>query len=272
MKNFIKNFKLADVIDLVFINMLSFLIFFVWVKFFNKNILVSILISAILLVVFNLLRTFLKTKKKTKQTISKNLEADIEQYMLSLLASTKQETGEFFMEVLKNKSPTLNKKDNIIYLPDTTCVIPYFETQELNLEFCLKNIKKIKKEVLKVVFLCVTCNPKTKNFLEQLKVKEVKVYQKNEIYFNLLYPNNHYPEIMFEYSKNNKFKLKELLAISFNKKRAKSYFLSGTLIFFASFIVRHNFYYVFMSSLLFFFALVCLMKKETSTNNNGSLL
>lgn len=267
-----KNYRLADIIDFVFVNILSFLIFFVWAKFFNRNIVVSILISLVLLLVFNLVRSFLKTKKKNKHIINKTLEADIEQYMLSLLASNKQEIQEFFMTILKDKSLTINKKDNIIYLSNNSAIIPCFKTQELNLEQSLKTIKKVKEETTSIIFLCVTCNAKTKNFLQELKSKQIKVYEKNDVYFNLLKPYNCYPKIMFEYNKSHKFKIKELFAISFNKKRAKSYFLSGILIFFASFIVRHNFYYVFMSSLLFLFALICLIKKEVSISENGNFL
>ncbi len=258
-----KNYKLADIIDFVFINLLSFLIFFVWIKFFNRNILISLVISFILLLVFNLVRTFFKTKKKNKQTISKNLELDIEQYMLTLLAGTKQEVQEFFLKVLESKNTILNKQDNIIYIEnESIAIIPCFKTQELSMELCLKAIKKVKEDFKSVIFLCVGCNPRTKNFLEKLKIKQIKVYEKNDVYFKVLAPNNYYPPIMFEYSKSNKFKIKELIGISFNKKRAKSYFFSGILIFFASFIVRHNFYYVFMSSLLFLFALICIIKKE----------
>lgn len=257
-----KNFKLANIIDFVFINILCFLIFFVWAKFFNRNILISVLISFVLLFIFNIIRTFIRTKKKNKYTIDKNLEVDIEQYMLTLLSNTKEETQKFFLKALENKNPTINKRDNIIYLPSNKAIIPYFKRQELNLEESLKTIKKVKDEVTTIIFLCVTCNPKTKNFLEKLKIKQVKVYEKNDVYFKFLAPNNYYPPIMFEYTKSNKFKIKELLYISFNKKRAKSYFFSGIIIFFASFIVRHNFYYVFMSSILFLFALICIIKKE----------
>ncbi len=265
-----KKINIAEIIDLIFINILMFLIIFVWAKYFNRNILYSVLISIIVLIAFNLIRSFLRFNKKNKQVLSKNLEADIEQYMLTLLSNSQENNALFFIKLFETKQPKYYKKDNFIFLQGTNIIIcPMFNTQELKLEPCLKILNKLSKQDLtQIIFLCVKCDLKLKMLLEKLKNQNVKVYQKNDIYFNFLKPNNYYPAIMFEYKQSNKLKFRELINISFNKKRAKGYFLSGILIFFCSFIVRHNFYYVFMSSLLFLFTLFCLTKKEVSTQKD----
>lgn len=260
-----KNFRLGEIVDFVFINLVMFLIFFVWAKYLTRNLVKGLIISFLCLLLFNLIRSFFIIKKKNKIKISKSLEQDIEQYMLSLLANTQEENLKFFYNIFLSKDSLvkLNKKKKIIILNETEIVCPLFNNKNLQIEDALKVLNKINKTTQKVSFLCANCDYKDKSFLERLKGKQVKVYEKNEVFLNFLKPYGCYPKINFEYKENSRLKFKELISISFNRKRTKGYLLSGIFIFFCSFIVKYNFYYVFVSSFLFLFSVLCFMNKRS---------
>lgn len=267
-----KNFNLANIIDFVFINLLFFLISFVWIKYFSKNIFLSIIIAITVLIAFNTIRFFLKNKKRIKNNINKKLENDINQYMLTFLASSTQENLEFFIEIFKDKNPNICFEKNLIFYNYNNTLIgicPIFNNKEIIVENCLKYIAYAKEEnISKLYFLCCDISQKTMSFLSSFKDIEINILNKNQIFTQLLKEKGIYPKIKFNFKEQKKLKFKELIDISFNKSRAKGYFLSGLFIFFCSFIVKYNFYYVFMSSLLFLFTIFCHLKKEENINNN----
>lgn len=267
-----KNFNLANLIDLVFINLLFFLIGFVWIKYFSRNILFSITIALFILIIFNLIRFFIKNKKSINNTINKKLEEDINQYTLTFLSNTNKENLIFFTKIIKNKKPEVNFEKNLISYNNNnklTALCPIFDEKEIIAEKCLKYISYAKELKIQILcFLCCNVSIKTISFLSGFKDMEIKTLDKRQIFNQLLKPSGIYPEIKFSFKENKKLKLKELINISFNKTRAKGYFLSGLFIFFCSFVVRYNFYYVFMSSLLFLFTIFCYLKKEEKTKNS----
>ena len=270
-----KNFNLANFIDFIFINLLFFLIGFVWIKYFSNNILLSSFISITALIIFNLIRYFFKNKKRINNNINKKLETDIEQYMFTFLSNNKEENLKFFYKTIKNESKKIDFEKNLVYYQKDKKFIalcPIFEDKELIGEKCLKFISFSKKlNISQLYFLCCDCNLKTSNFLNGFKDINIKVLTKKQIYTQLLRSSGIYPEIKFDFKENKRIKFKELINISFNKSRAKGYFFSGLFILFCSFIVRYNFYYVFMSSLLFLFTIFCHIKKDTSQNQNLQL-
>lgn len=267
-----KNFNLANTIDFIFINLLLFLISFVWIKYFSNNSLFSTFLSVFFIIIFNVLKYFFKKKKNIKNITNKKLLSDIELYSLTFLSNTKKENLEFFEKVLKNnESKIIYNKNLILYknIDKYEAICPVFSSNELQFEEVLKYLSFAKNLSTKKIFiLCNQCSQKTKLFLENFKDVNVKILTKTDVFFNLLKPANIYPNIKFEIKENKKYKIKELINLSFNKSKTKKYFLTGIFIFFCSFIVKYNIYYVFMSSLLFLFSLICFLKKEEAFNIN----
>lgn len=271
-----KNLRLANIIDTLFINLLIFLITFTWLKFFNRNILLSFILSLFILTIYNVVKLFFSTKKKNKIKMNSSLEKDIEMYMYTLLSNSKNENLDLFNKVFSKNNCIIDKEKNLIRYSKKDKIInvfPMFNSKILNFEDCLKKISFSKKNNTNIVlFLCYSSNSKEKIFLEQICDIEVKIYEKKEIFNNLFRKSQIYPKFNITIKENKKIKFKQLFEISFNKSRAKGYFLSGIFIFFCSFIVRYNIYYVFMSSLLFFFTLLSLLKKENTNIKDFSLL
>lgn len=267
-----KNFKLSTFIDFIFINLLIFLIFFTWFKFFNRNILLSAFLSLLITFGYNILKIFFTNNKKNKIKISKNLEDDLEMYMFTLLSNSKEENLNFFNKIFSKYDSLIDIKNNrISYKKDNDIIniYPMFNTKYLNFEDCLKKISISKKNNTNtILFLCYASNNKEKTLLQQITNVKIKIYEKKDIFVNIFKKFEIYPEINFTIKENKKIKFKQLLEISFNKTRTKSYFLSGLFIFFCSFIVKYNIYYVFMSSLLFFFSLLSFIKKDNATEKD----
>lgn len=267
-----KNFKLANFIDIVFVNFLFFLIAFTWIKFFNKNISYSFFLTTILLIIFNILLFFYNTNKKNKRNISKKLDEDIEQYMLTFLSNTNDENLKFFNTSIKKENSKILLKQNLIiyhFNNEKLAISPVFNNKNIIFEDCLRVLSYTKQlNIKKLYILCYNCDSKTKILLNSFKDIEIKVLDKKLIYLEILKKTNLYPKIKFEYKNSKKLKFKQIIDISFNKSRAKGYFLSGILTFFCSFIVKYNFYYVFMSSILFLFTIFCFIKKQETINKD----
>lgn len=261
-----KTFKFATIIDYIFINFLFFLISFTWIKYFNKNISFSFSLSIFLLIIFNIILVFFNSNKKTKKKITKKLEDDIEQYMLTFLSNTKEENLKFFNRTINKENSKIYFKQNLIcyfFNNENIALSPIFKNKNILFEDFLKVLSYTKQlKIQKLFVLCYECDSKTKILLNSFKDIEIKVLDKKLIYLEILKKANLYPKIKFEYKETKKLKFKQLIDISFNKSKAKGYFLSGLLTFFCSFIVRYNFYYVFMSSILFLFTLFCFIKKQ----------
>lgn len=268
MKNFklqIKKIRLYTLVDFLFFNLSFFLIIFAWVRFLTRNTFSAVVISIIILVVANFVKSVLKTNKKNKKIEINNKQNEIENTMLTLLASSEEENKLFFMKVFESFKKTKIEADFIIF--DDKAVCMDFTEKTIHLEKAIKKIpfaKNIgKKELL---FLCYSFDPKDKMFVENLGSPNIKIVEKDEIYTNLFSPSKIFPEKIFETKSLGKLKFKQLLKMSFRKDKTKKYFLSGMLVFFCSLIVQNNIFYVLMSSVMFCFALFSLTKKEEVTN------
>ena len=267
-----KNFKFANVVDFIFINLLFFLICFTWIKYFNRNISSSFFLTLLLLIVFNFILFFYNSNKKSKKIISKKFDEDIEQYMLTFLSNTQKENLSFFNNTINKENSKIYLKQNLIkytFNNEELGLSPIFNNKNILFEECLKIIAFAKKlNIQKLFILCYNCDSKIKLLLNSFKDIDIKILDKKLIYLEILKKANIYPKIKFEYKETKKLKFKQIINISFNKSKAKGYFLSGILTFFCSFIVKYNFYYVFMSSILFLFTIFCFIKKQEKLNND----
>lgn len=265
---YMKNLKFSKIIDFVFINFIVFLITFAWIRFLIKKIILALILSAIILLIFNFIKYFFNKSKEDKFKISKTLEQDIESYNLTLISNETGENLKFFANMLIDKSPKIIEEQNLVlYKENCSGIIedfalaPIYCEPELQYSMALKHISFAIKNKAKCVYLCCNaCSQKTKLLLEKIDNIQVVILDKNLVYSNFFKVYNTYPDIKFKFKIDKKIKLKEIINISFDKSRTKSYFLSGLFIFFCSFFVKYNFYYVFMSSLLFLFALLSKTK------------
>ena len=262
--------KISSIFDFIFFNVALFLILFAWSNFILKKRIIALIVSLSLLVAINIARIIYKSFFGTKKTknVGKNKNYDL--YMLCLITNSKKENFELFSKILKDKKPIKTRLSNfMMFESDKTSAISFdFESQLLKQENALKLILfAIKNKIEKLSILCCGCSSKDKLFFENIKEIKVKVFEKNQICSLFFEKSQIFPKKLFEVKNIEKIKFKSLIKISLDRKKSKSYFISGLLIFLCSLIVRYNIYYVIMSSIMFFLSIMCKQNKKEATND-----
>lgn len=260
-----KNIRIYALLDFLFFNFSFFLILFAWIRFLTKSAFSAVFISIIILTVANFIKRMLNKSKTSKRIELNNHKNELENAMLTLLASSEEKNKEFFLKVFERFKDAKIEGEFILFDDKAVCVD--FSGKTIYLEKAIKKIPlalELKKKEL--LFLCYSFDPKEKMFVENLSGISVKVVEKDEIYNKLFVLSNIFPQKIFETKSLGKLKFKQIMKMSFRKNKAKGYFLSGLLVFFCSLIVTNNIFYVLMSSIMFCFAIFSLTKKEEATN------
>ena len=255
MKNIFRNISLGSIADFVILSFCVFLISFAWARFTTHSLVFAILFSSIAVVGFNGIKILLNNKRQSKRALKQGKEKLMNSSMINLISNSKKDNVELFKNILLAQKIDCEILNNVIVENETFYIID-FETKNIEIEKCLKEIKYcIQNGAKKINILCFSCPVKDKSTLESIISAKVQVEEKEAVFLKYLDTNKMYPDntIAFE---NKKYKIKELLKMGLTKEKSKQYFLSGVLIFFCSLIVRYNFYYVFMSSVLFLLAIL----------------
>ena len=261
-----KSFKLFNIFDYIFVNIIIFLPLLMWFKYLTKNSLLSFFISFFLLIPINLIYSYFSNKKQINNKISSKLKKDIDDYTLSLLSNSQKENLVFFSNIFKTQDLIITYKNNMFSYKEKNKKIlycPLFEQENLTFEIAIKQIAIAKKlGANEIILLCINVDTKTKIKLESLIDVNLKIFNKYDIYQNIFKKYNTYPVINFSQKEKTKFNIKFLYQISFQKTNAKKYFLSGIFLFFCSFFIRNNIYYILFSSISFFLCLLCFVNNS----------
>ena len=250
--------KILFVLQLILKLFLIFVFFFIWARYFIKNIWLAVLVSAIATIIVDLITRILGRKKKNISNLKIKEKEDAENMFLSLNSS--QNPLDFFEKLAKLKHPSVTKKAHYITINHTekskTILYPHLLFKPLSPDDLTDIIGQIKKEQApKLVITCGESSKEAFTFAKNFDLKIV-ILDRFETYKKLYKDYDCYPEITMTYKKDKALAFKDLLAYSFNKNRTKGYFLSALVIFLSSFLVRANVYYCIMASLLVLFAFI----------------
>ncbi len=259
LKKRLKGLTLAQIIDFILTNIALFLILFAWSRFIFKKSgsWVPFVVTFSIIIAWNTIKLTFKLTKKC--LIVPQNEGEKWAYFVS--TQNECDNLDFLIRLYGDDAQKLS--NNLFLLPSGVGIGFDFFENELSDIMALKIIRFAKEQNIKqVAIYCIEYDKKIKLFLENIKDIEVAICDKNCLAHKAQKAGLTPPNI-FEQKSKNKIKFKEFLSISLSREKAKSYFLSGILIFFCSLIVRRNIYYVLMSSLLFLLAILSLRKKTS---------
>lgn len=132
---------------------------------------------------------------------------------------------------------------------------------------------KVKKEKAEKIVIC--CKEVTDkqlgsflaNFDEKILIlDEYGTYEKLYKFYDC------FPKITKKYNSEKRMVFKDFLAISFNKKRTKSYLLSAFILVICGLFVRTTIYYCIVASLLVVFALISYFNPIYNTKTESEVL
>ena len=241
---------------------LIFLICLIWFRYFVKDFSLSIIYTSLTTIVIEILIHAVYTKKLNKLDL-KSKELALANQIGITFALDKQKAIEFLFSlaikkhqcekrknyiIIKNKDINNKSLKNILY--------PYFKldcffkSDLINIFESLKNIK-----FNKLIIISNSFSKDVYPFVKSLN-KNIILLNNEEAYLKLYKNYNYFPNELIELKNDTKIKIKEILALSLNKKRSKGYFFASLILLISSFFFRMNLYYLICSSILLLLCLV----------------
>ena len=263
--------KVLNIVDKIFLVFILFLLSFVWIRFFIKNILSSALISFVLAFLVEELLSFIQRKRKNIKIASKQTKQKIENIFLNFLFLSQKEISNYFQTIL-SKSKSVKQQNFFIISENQTGVFPFFENQTLSLEHISKIYQKAKNEnISKLIIFCYECDQQTKEIISNLTFPSTTIMEHEEIFFSFL-ENENTPTIIKPQKQNTKkTALKQVVKMSLSKERTKSYLFSSITLILCSLFVKYNVYYLITSTLLLFLSIFSFFNRKFNTKINKDI-
>ncbi|MDD4816271.1 MAG: hypothetical protein PHQ62_03990 [Clostridia bacterium] len=252
--------------------LLVFLLFFIWVRYYEKSLVWAVVYTSVLTLAFDFLLTFITKKKDLKASMKKGEIAKAEGYCNFFVFNGNAVAVNFFYELLsKNFSST--KKANYILFEngeEKNVLFPYYIYNKMSIQDLVFVYEKVKKLTINKIIICTNeVDPKTKELVAKLPIKFV-ILNKYETYESIMKKYDYFPDSLLNIDDNPKLNFKTFLAYSLNKKRAKGYIFSSIILLISSLFVRVTIYYLVFSSILLLMAIFSytntLYNKKISTD------
>lgn len=250
-----KTFNL--IVSRIFRIFLIFMLFFIWVRFYEKNLTFALAYTAILTFAFDCLLNFIIKKRDTRANLKNSELKNAENYCNYFIFNNKQESVLFYSKLLSEQFPIIKKTDYIVFENDSeVCVLyPLYSYDKLKISdiITINNISK-KTNCKKIIICASDYENGVREFATRLPIKII-LLNKYESYEKLMKKFNYFPKetLNFATTKNQTFK--NILAYSFNRKRAKGYIFASLVLILSSFFVKISIYYLIISSVLLLFAI-----------------
>lgn len=234
---------------------LIYFIAFIWLRFF-LNELWQILLSSFIITFVIELGSILFSKKKSNSSYLKFKEKeDADDMYFSLVNS---DYINFLFSLFSTRFNKIEKKKEYLKIKSekNLIVFPVSTLDTITAPFIVNIIKKIKNTQFdKLMILCYDYDNSCNAVLQSYN-KEIFLLNRYESYSYLYKEFDFYPEITHKFYKQEKHTLKELIAYSLNKSRAKGYLISAVILFITSFFVQINLYYCMIATILLLLALI----------------
>ena len=266
-----KKYTLGKIIDFIFKNVVVFFIAFVWIRFYVRDLYLTLFLTTVVTVLFGVIITLKNQKSFETKTLSNEENKQIHLFSNEFLFSDHNTNLNFFNKLAKQKHTSkiegifIKTKGNIL-------IYPYYKKRKLNSDdFTNIFIKAKQLNPDKLIITCKEAEQEVLNLTNQIALFKIIVLNEKETYFKLLKAYETYPEITNKMVDEQKLTFQQLIEVAFNKNRTKGYFISGIILLFASLIIRYNLYYIIISSLMLTFALFSYSNKRFNKKTPDSL-
>ncbi|MBR1890252.1 MAG: hypothetical protein IJ817_01020 [Clostridia bacterium] len=237
-----------------------FLLYFIWMRYFIRNLFLSAFLSSVLSVGTYLLLAVIKNKRKKKIGLKIKEKEDAENMFLSLTLDKKPIT--FFASLARRKHKLVSQHKSYVtidYPIEKAKTLLCFDASYSGLT--ANKVAEIEKSAEienanKIVICCKEIAEKeVYSFCAALKTKIV-ILDVYESYEKLYKEYDFYPKITHTYTKSKSMTVKDFISYSFNKKRTKGYLFSALILVLSSLFMRQTIYYCMIASILVVFSII----------------
>ncbi len=253
--------KLSDIIDCILITLFVFILLFSWIKFYTKNIILSILIGIFATFLLIFIYFFVKSKKIKKTELSKKQKQLAQNCALQLSFSTQKSTINYF-EKLLNNNYNITKHTNFLILKNNNQKIlfaPLFNTEKIK-NTNLAQLYAIAKEKNCSILIIsgIQADEEVKNLSLKIKNIKIEIWDCFTTYNKLIKDKNLLPDETVDTS-ISKLNIKQILKYAFDRKRMKNYLLFGLILIISSFFVYYKIYYLIFGTIMIIIALLTII-------------
>lgn len=237
---------------------LIFLLCFVWTRYFVRSLISAVIISAVLTFFIDLVTRVLFSKHIEKQKMQDKEKQEASDMFFSMVLS--ENPMSFLSKIYKEKDDFTKHKQYLTFKEENSkiLVFPFLLFKEITVNEIAQVIKIAKKEnAEKIIILGESFSKECFSFAGNF-TEEISLFDKFETYTHIYKKHNCFPTITKKIEEKKKFSCKELLAYSFERKRAKGYLFSALALLFCSLFVKATLYYSIVASTLLIFSLLSL--------------
>ncbi len=265
--------KIGNAIDIVLTSCIFFVLFFAWIRFYSKNVYLSIFSSIFITFLLVFFLFFYKRKKDTKKELTlkqKNLALDT---ALQLRFSSAKSVRSYFKKLLENKFKTEEKKDGLLITKNNKLnfFVPCFSEEIFKSDDLARLYSKAKEyNADEITISAVTFDDNCKNLSKAITNIKITLLDAFETYTQLIEPSNELPEKVVNTQKA-KLTFRQLLSYALSKERTKSYFMLGIVLIISSFFVLFKIYYLIFGSILMLMAVLTRVLPHKQKNAISSI-
>ena len=261
--------RLSIILDTVILFAVLWLLFFAWIRFYTRNVLVSIIAGTILagLVVFLVL--FLNKKRSDKINLNKQQKDEISRLLLNLRFTPLEQISKYFVKVLEKTHTTVlcndfvilkensaqNDTHSTLHSTEKMLFAPYF-TRKIDMPYFTYIYKcAVALNIKHVAFVGAEFDSEVTNFAKQINGYTFEFIDFYKFYDEFIKNSGAQLPIVIDITKPKR-EWRELVQYAFNPARARNYLLFGLLIILCSFLVPFKIYYLISGSILCLTALL----------------
>jgi len=250
--------RLARVSNFLARSIIVFIVAYLWLSFYLKEIVAVFLISFCIMFLVNCFFYFLTRRRTALAALNRKEQEHLRQVTLQLKFQSRMSTLDLLktaFEKLEKNVKTTQKKVIIKKEDSKINIFPLFNTTP-TVDDVIACVKATTRDTQTVIF-ADSFSPEVSAFAKTLDLP-ITMLSSAEVYKQVLLPADVFPEILVKTKSKARLTLAALKQMAFHRSKFRSYVFIALVIFATSFIVRFSIYYLIISTVLFSFALISL--------------
>jgi len=251
------------ILDFIFYCFLIFFISFIWLRVYIHDNTLIIVLSSIITLVLSTILSIIYKNKVDKYKLSKKEMKEKKEILNKLIFSNNLEINDYLLKFFNDYKITKHREFLEIKKDDEKILVfNSFTINSCDNDFILSCIKKSGKlKIKKIMIFASSFNKDCPSFIKNIKEFKIKLIDFDEFYINFIKKENIIPENKIIYEEKTRYSFKELLNIAFNRKKTKTYVVTGIIFLISSIFLRYNIYYIVFTTIMFLFALFSYFNK-----------
>ena len=265
---------LNSIISQVFRLTLLFLLAFIWVRYYERNLWLAVLYSAIISIILDAILSLILRNKQQKTSLKKE-ELNLARTFANHFIFNHKSVALNFFSGLLGKHFEIKKKTSFLWWEkgdDVIVFFPIFSTNTVKIRdlISIYNSINLPTKPTKIIVCAADFDRETINFSKSAPINFM-LFDQFDTYEKLMKPNNVFPKNINHKNTPAKANWQVVAEYALNRKRTKSWLFSSLLLIFSSFFVRVSVYYLVISSLLLILAIISFTNTKYNSKPTENL-